>query len=138
MAHRLLQDLFFQCVIIDLSHIADERILSACMLQQIIEILLVVCKVFCTVKQRLLPRIAVCSDPAHHLGNSLCMIPRDQIILVLELSVKGRGGIAAVLGDVPDGDPVDILFLCQLTEGFREDLFRCFSFHIITLRNIPR
>lgn len=100
--------------------------------EQIIEVLFVVLKVFRAIMQRSVPRIIVFSDLVHHLGNSLRMIPYNQIVLILELTVKGRRGIAAVFRDIPDGDFIDILFLGKLTEGLRKDFFCCFAFHMIT------
>lgn len=70
--------------------------------EQIRQILFILLKAFSSVKQSLLPRIAVITDLVHNRRNLTRMIPNNQIILVLELTVKGRRRIAAVFGNVPD------------------------------------
>ena len=89
-------------------------------------------KILCHFCQHLLPRAFGVFQLVHDASDILRVRPRDQIILILELTVEGRGRIASVLRDILYGYFVDILILCQLDERLGEDLFCCFPFHSIT------
>lgn len=59
------------------------------------------------------------------------MIPGDEVIFIFEMAVKGRRGITAVLGDIPNGDLIHLFLFSQFPKGLGEDIFRCFALHII-------
>ena len=122
------EDMLFQRVAVDLSHIFYKRIVPGRVLQEICKIALFRVEPLCAVGQGLFPGIRT-SDPPHDLRHAPRVIPGDQIVFVLEIAVEGRRRIPAVVRDILYRDLIYVFALRHLAKSLCKYLFCCFAFH---------
>ena len=110
-------------------HVQKKGIIAAGMGQKIGEVVPVLREIRRRAFRRFSPGERIPLELIQNLLEILRIAPGDEIVLVAELAVKSRLGIASVFDDLLHGDPVNRFLHCQLPERIRENFLCRLRFH---------